>query len=79
LVSRVVLTAAETARQAQERETQVQALVEESERLMKTIYDTSNKNPAFQQLPEPERLEVYALAEELNDVLGQLKEEGQLL
>lgn len=79
LISRVVLMAAESARQAQERETQVQALMDESERLMQTIYETSNKNPAFKNLPEPDRLEIYSLAEELNGLLGQIKKEGQPL
>jgi predicted PurR-regulated permease PerM len=79
LISRVVLTAAESARQAQEREVQAQALIDESERLMQTIYETSNKNPAFQHLPEPDRMEIYNLAEELNQVLGQLRKEGEPL
>lgn len=79
LVSRVVLTAAESARQAQEREAQVQTLMNESERLMQTIYETSNKNPAFKDLPESDRLEIYSLAEELNGLLGQMNKEGQPL
>jgi predicted PurR-regulated permease PerM len=79
LISRVVLTAAESARQAQEREAQVQSLMDESERLMQTIYETSNKNPAFKNLPEADRLEIYSLAEELNGLLGQINKEGQPL
>jgi predicted PurR-regulated permease PerM len=79
LISRVVLMAAESARQAQEREVQVQTLMEESERLMQIIYETSNKNPAFKNLPEPDRLEIYSLAEELNGLLGQINKEGQPL
>ena len=79
LVSRVVLTAAESNRQAQDREIQVQALINESQALMQTIYETSNKNPAFQSLPEPDRLEIYDLAEELNQTLGQIKKEGEAL
>jgi hypothetical protein len=70
---------AESARQAQEREVRMKALLEESERLMQTIYNTSNTNPVFKQLPEADRVEIYALAEDLNDVLGQLKQEGQPL
>ncbi|HEX5809135.1 MAG TPA: AI-2E family transporter [Anaerolineales bacterium] len=77
LMSRVVLTAAESARQAQEREVQIHSLLSESQKLMQTIYQTSNKNPAFKALPEADRLEIYSLAEELNQVLGQMQKEGE--
>lgn len=77
LVSRVVLTAAESARQAEERETRIQSLIDESQELMQTIYEASNKNPAFQDLPEADRLEIYNLAEELNQVLGQIQKEAE--
>jgi predicted PurR-regulated permease PerM len=77
LVSRVVLTAAETARKAQDKELQMQSLIRESEALMQTLYENSNQNPSFQKLPEEERLEMYALAEELNQFLRQIREEGK--
>jgi predicted PurR-regulated permease PerM len=77
LVSRVVLTAAETARRVQEKEAQIQSLIDESQGLMQTLYETSNQNPSFQTLPEPDRLEMYALTEELNQFLQQIKEEGE--
>jgi len=79
LVSRVVITAAESAQQAEDRSRQVQSLMDESQKLMETIYETSNKNPAFQALPEADRLEVYSLAEELNGLLSQIKKEGEAL
>jgi predicted PurR-regulated permease PerM len=77
LVSRVVLTAAETARRAQEKEVQIQSLINESQNLMQTLYETSNQNPSFQNLPEADRLEMYALTEELNQFLQQVKKESQ--
>jgi len=77
LVSRVVLTAAETARKAQDKELQMQSLIRESEELMQTLYENSNQNPSFQNLPEEERLEMYTLAEELNQFLRQIREEGK--
>ena len=77
LVSRVVLTAAETARKAQDKELQMQSLIRESEELMQTLYENSNQNPSFQSLPEEERLEMYALTEELNQFLRQIREEGK--
>lgn len=79
LVSRVVLTAAETAKRAQDKELEVQALIDESQRLMQTIYETSNRNPAFKDLPEADRLEIYSLTEELNQLLRQIKKEGEAI
>lgn len=77
LVSRVVLMAAESARQSQERQEQITTLVEKSQKLMKSIYETSNQNPAFRKLPEADRLELYHLAEEFNQVLGQIDRETE--
>jgi predicted PurR-regulated permease PerM len=76
-VSRVVLIAAESARQAQERERQIKNIADESQKLMETIYETSNKNPAFKNLPEADRLELYSLTEELNRTLTQPHQEGE--
>jgi hypothetical protein len=46
---------------------------------MQTIYEISNKNPSFQDLPEPDRLEIYNLADELNQLLGKMRKEGEIL
>ena len=77
LVSRVVLTAAETAKRAQVKEKEMQSLIDESQALMQTIYETSNQSASFKELPESDRLEIYSLTEELNQLLRQLKEEGE--
>jgi predicted PurR-regulated permease PerM len=79
LVSRVVLTAAETAKRSQDKDLQVQSLIDESQELMQTIYETSNQNPAFKDLPEADRLEIYSLTEELNQLLRQIKKEGETI
>ena len=79
LVSRVVVSAAETTKQLANRQVQIESLISESQQLMQTIYETSNKNPAFKDLPEADRLEIYSLAEELNQVLGQMEKEGEPL
>jgi predicted PurR-regulated permease PerM len=76
-VSRVVLLAAESASQAENRKSQIQAMLDESQKLMETIYETSNKNPAFRALPEADRLELYSLTEELNQTLRHIKKEGE--
>ena len=77
LVSRVVLTAAENARKAQDRELQIQSLIHDSEELMQSLYESSNQSTSFQNLPEEDRLEIYALTEELNQFLRQVREDGQ--
>ena len=78
-VSRVVLLAAESASQAENRKIQLQRMLDESQKLMETIYETSNKNPAFRALPEADRLELYSLAEELNQTLSQIRKEGEAI
>jgi predicted PurR-regulated permease PerM len=77
LVSRVVVTAADSARRAEDKETAVQSLIDESQQLMQTLYETSNQNSSFRELPEPDRLEIYALTERLNQLLTHIKEEGE--
>jgi predicted PurR-regulated permease PerM len=77
LVSRVVLTAAESARQAHEKELEIQSLIDETQDLMQSLYETSNKNPSFRTLPETDRLEMYELTEELNQFLRQLQQESE--
>ena len=73
LISRVVLTAAESAKRAEERGQEVQSLINESQTLMQTIYETSNRNSSFKDLPEADRLEMYSLTEQLNQLLRQIK------
>ena len=73
LVSRVVLTAAETAKRAEERDQEMRSLIAESQTLMQTIYETSNRSASFKDLPEPDRLEMYSLTEQLNQVLRQIQ------
>lgn len=77
LVSRVVLMTAEAAKQAEARKMQLQTLTQESQEVMQTIYKASNQNPVFRELPETDRLEIYGLAEELNQVLGQIGKEAE--
>jgi predicted PurR-regulated permease PerM len=79
LVSRAVLKAADSARQAQNKEAETQSLVEESQVLMQTIYEASNKNPSFRDMPESDRSELFALADELNQLLSRIKNEGETL
>jgi predicted PurR-regulated permease PerM len=79
LVSRVVLTAAEAAKRAQDKELQIQSLIDESQQLMQTLYETSNQSRSFQELPEADRLEIYSLTEELNQLLRHIKKEGEAL
>ncbi|HLO14873.1 MAG TPA: AI-2E family transporter [Anaerolineales bacterium] len=75
-ISRVVLLTAEANLRAQNKERQIQALIGESQSLRQAIYETSNQ-PASQNLPESDRLELYALADELDQLLGQLNKDSE--
>jgi len=75
-ISRVVLTAAEASRQAQNKEAVIQSLLGESENLKRAIAETS-RDPDAPNLPEADRLELYALADEINQLLGQMKKDGE--
>jgi predicted PurR-regulated permease PerM len=77
LVSRVVLLAAESARRTEDRKARLQTMMKESEQLMQNVYETSNRDASFQRLPEGDRMQVYNLAEELNQVLRQMGKEGE--
>jgi len=77
LASRVVLTAAETARKAQAKELHIQSLIAETDELKQALYENSNQNPSFQNLPEADRLEIYSLTEDLHQFLNRIKTEGE--
>lgn len=79
LVSRVVLTAAETARRVQEKQRQVQLLIEESQILFRTINEPPGQNGSLRGLAESDRREIYSLTEKLNQLLTKIKKEGQAL
>jgi predicted PurR-regulated permease PerM len=79
LVSRVVLSAAESAKQAEAKQLEIQSLMRESQNLMQSIDEVSNRNPALGELPEADRQEIYSLIEELNRLLSQMQKEGEPL
>jgi len=79
LIGRAVSTAAESARQAQNKEAESQSLVDETQAFIQTIYEASNKNPSFRDMPESDRSELFALAEELNQLVDRIKNEGETL
>jgi predicted PurR-regulated permease PerM len=79
LVSRVVLSAAESAKQAEAKQLEIQSLIRESQNLMQSIDEVSNRNPALGELPEADRQEIYSLIEELNRLLSQMQKEGEPL
>ena len=75
-ISRVVITAAEASRQAQNKETLMQSLLDESERVKQAISENS-RDPDLPSLPEADRLELYALADEIQQLLGQMKKDNE--
>lgn len=79
LVSRVVLTAAESARQAEDKQLQIESLMRESQALLQSLHETSNRDVSSLELPETDRQEIYSLTEELNQVLSQMQRESEPL
>jgi len=67
--------------QFSEKEADVLSLIDESKRLMhifdETSTDSNNSNSKdFNEVPESDRLEIKAIAQELGEILQKLKEEG---
>jgi predicted PurR-regulated permease PerM len=67
--------------QFSEKEADVLSLIDESKRLMhifdETSKDSNNSNSKdFNEIPESDRLEIKAIAQELGEILQKLKEEG---
>lgn len=63
-----------------EQEADVLELIDESKRLMHVFDETSNdKTFSINEIPEADRLEVKAIAQELDQILQQLKTEGEAL
>ena len=67
--------------QFSEKEADVLSLIDESKRLMhifdETSKDSNNSNSKdFNEVPESDRLEIKAIAQELGEILQKLKEEG---
>lgn len=62
------------------REGDIQPLVYESEKLMRTLHGmSSNGSAAFQELPEPTQLEIKTIVQELHEFLMQLKKEDEMM
>jgi len=77
---RILSPADSSNRQFSEKEADVLSLIDESKRLMHIFDETSNdKDSLLKEIPESDRLEIKAIAEELGQVLQTLKNEGEII
>jgi len=82
IVDRILIPVESSNRQFSEKEADVLSLIDESKRLMhifdETSKDSNNSNSKdFNEIPESDRLEIKAIAQELGEVLQKLKDEGE--
>ncbi len=87
IVDRILIPVESSNRQFSEKEADVLSLIDESKRLMHIFDETStDSNKAnssnskdFNEIPESDRLEIKAIAQELGEVLQKLKDEGEAI
>jgi predicted PurR-regulated permease PerM len=84
ILDRILIPAESSDGQFSEKEADVLALIDESKRLMHIFDETSNndansKDSPLNEIPESDRLEIKAIAQELGEVLQKLKEEGETI
>jgi len=79
IVDRIVLSSEEANGRAQENEIGIQSLVDENQRLLKMIYAGSgNGNSPLNEVPESVRVELNSIANELDGLLQQIKNEDDV-
>jgi len=87
ILDRILIPAESSNEQFSEKEADVLSLIDESKRLMHIFDETSDngsnnsngKDSPLNEIPESDRLEIKAIAQELGEVLQKLKEEGEAI
>ena len=80
VINRIVTSPDNLNDNAELQEGDIQPLVYESEKLIRTLQGvSSNGSTAFQELPETAQLEIQSLVQELHEFLTQLKSEDEML
>lgn len=80
IFDRILLPADSSNKQFSEKEADVLSLIDESKRLMHIFDETSNdKDSLLKEIPESDRLEIKAIAQELGQVLQTLKNEDEII
>jgi predicted PurR-regulated permease PerM len=80
VINRIVTSPDNLNDNAELQEGDIQPLVYESEKLIRTLQGvSSNGSTAFQELPETAQLEIQTLVQELHEFLTQLKSEDEML
>lgn len=79
IVDRIVLSSDEAKRRGEDNEIGIQSLVEENQKLLKMIYaGSSNGNPLLNEVAESVRVEISTIANELDGLLQQVKNEDEV-
>jgi predicted PurR-regulated permease PerM len=80
IVDRIVQSSNEARERFQEDEIGVQSLMDENQKLLQMIYvGSGNGNSPSNEIPEPVRVEINSIAQELDGLLRQLKHEDEAL
>ena len=80
VINRIVTSPDDLNSDAQPQEGDIQPLVYESEKLVRSLQGkSSNGNTAFQELPEEAQLEIQTVVQELHEFITKLKAEDEML
>src|SRR5687767_4188225 len=80
ILDRVLISADDSNTSFSDKEASVPSMLDESKRLMQILDGTSNgKDPILNDISEADRLEIRAITQELDMVLQELKNEGEMI
>jgi predicted PurR-regulated permease PerM len=80
VINRIVTSPDDLSTDAPPQQGDIQPLVYESEKLIRSLQGmSSNGSAAFQELPEEAQLEIQTVVQELHEFITKLKEEDEIL
>ncbi|HXQ38267.1 MAG TPA: AI-2E family transporter, partial [Anaerolineales bacterium] len=80
VLDRILITTEDSNVSFSDKEADVPSLIDESKRLMHILDETSNgKDSPFNEISEADRLEIKTITQELDVVLQQLRNEGEMI
>ncbi len=79
ILDRILISTDDSNPSFSDKEADVPSLIDESKRLMHILDETSNNNDSVNEIPEADRLEIKAITHELDMILQELKNEGEMI
>jgi len=79
ILDRILISTDDSNASFSDKEADVPSLIDESKRLMHILDETSNNNDSVNEIPEADRLEIKAITHELDMILQELKNEGEMI